>query len=96
MPSYLLGGVPASLPPMDDAGECGRGLWGSALFREFSSPNPPRPVDPASLYVGPGLPGCDCMVFQELLLLVLCVPAAVARMITSRQHSRRLDNTNTM
>jgi hypothetical protein len=57
----LLGGVPASLPPSDDAGECGRGLCGSALLREFSRPKPPRPVDPASLYAGPGLAGCDCI-----------------------------------
>ena len=75
----LLGGVPASLPPSDDAGECGRGLCGSAFLREFSRPKPPRPVDPASLYAGPGLAGCDCIStllnLTELLDMLALGPA---------------------
>jgi hypothetical protein len=48
---HLLGGVPASLPAMLDAGECGRGVDEAPrpFFKESSRPKPPLPVDPASL-----------------------------------------------
>jgi hypothetical protein len=82
----LLGGVPASLPPSDDAGECGRGLCGSAFFREFSRLKPPRPVDPASLHAGPGLAGCDCISNLLLNLTQLLDVLALGRAV-DQQHS---------